>query len=131
MASPLEIIGGQKLIADIVNAEGKIDVGTRRVLTTAGQRVRRKQKRLVPKRLRHLERSIAMRSRGTRWERLVTVGPRFERSTKKHGTVVTKYGVFQEFGTSRMAAQPFVRPSIEGEAEKITADLNALMGKLF
>ena len=119
----IKIDGTARLVVDLVNHEGKIDKETRNILRKAGVRVRKRQKELVPKRTKLLMRSINMVSRGTKWRRSVQVGPRW--STKYKGQEgSTHYGIFQEFGTARMKAQPFVAPSLQGEAERLTADLN-------
>lgn len=129
MASdPLGISGIDRVVKDIVDHEGRIDKETRRVLAKSAQRVRRKQRQLVPKKERHLMRAISYRIRGTRWSRTALVGPLFARKTKD-GSVPTHYGIFQEFGTSRHKATPFVRPSLDGEAERLAADLNAMNRK--
>jgi phage gpG-like protein len=47
------------------------------------------------------------------------------------GYVGTKviYGKFLEFGTSRMAARPWLRPSIDANRSKFQADLNAVLSQ--
>lgn len=119
----LKIEGIEQLNAALTNHEGRIEKETRDILRRAGARVRRKQRATVPKRTGTLMRSITMRSRGTRWVRVVEVGPQWSRTTKGQ-KVNTHYGFFIEFGTSRMAAQPFVAPSLDGEAEALARDLN-------
>lgn len=130
MAQALRIDGVDQLAMRIVDHEGRIDKGSRKVLADAAKRVRAKQKRLVPKRTGLLASAITFRSTGTKWSRAVEIGPLIEKRNRKTGnTSTTKYGLFQEYGTARMGAQPFVAPSLDGEAERLARDLHALLGR--
>jgi HK97 gp10 family phage protein len=53
----------------------------------------------------------------------VTVGPRFDKkSTNRPGDMSQSpgvYGQFVEFGTDKMAAQPFLRPAFDATADRV------------
>ena len=58
------------------------------------------------------------------------------RRVESHGDRVTgfvgtntEYAAFQEFGTSKMAAQPFLTPALNGNKEEIKAILNAAVNR--
>jgi len=43
----------------------------------------------------------------------------------------TEYAIFVEFGTSRMAAQPFIRPALEARRAEIVALIHGAVGRIF
>lgn len=116
----VKVDGHEQVGRWLTDAGGKIDKGSIAVLRRAAVRVRRRQKELAPKKSGDLQRSIRYRIRGSRWRRVAHIGP----------TMDEPYPLFQEIGTSRMAANPYVEPSLQGEDGRIADDLNRLIGGL-
>lgn len=113
----IRVDGVKQLEGRLTAASGKIDKGTTAVLKQAAVRVRRRQKELAPRDDGDLRKSIRYRIRGTRWRRVAVIGPVMDE----------KYPLYQEVGTARMAANPYVQPSVDGEDGRIADALNALM----
>ena len=126
MKAGLKVDGVEQVVAAVVDHAGKIQPGVKEVLKEAGKRIKKKQQQAAPKKTGRLRRSISIRSRGTKWKRSVSVGPRWS-TTSKGQAVDTKYAFFQEFGTSRMKAHPYVAPSLVGENERVARELNKLI----
>jgi HK97 gp10 family phage protein len=81
-----------------------------RALAAAARVIVREAKRRVPVRTGQLKKSIAaIKGRGRASERLVQIGFRPPASRRAH---------FTEFGTSRSAAKPFMRPALDAKAEE-------------
>lgn len=134
MARPaVEIDGEKELRRALVDASGRIDRGTRKALSKTGTEVRRRMKAAVPKLSNSLSSAITMQSRGTKWSRSVVVGPETNRIRPapgdRRGVRAQLYPVFVEYGSPNHAAQPYVEPSLEGAAERLTARLNALVSE--
>lgn len=117
----IKVEGIRQLQQAVTDFEGRIDKESIKVLRQAAVRVRKRQKDLAPEEHGDLKRSISYRIRGTRWRRTAEVGPKLSE----------KYPMYQEFGTARMAANPYVKPSIEGEAEKIADGLDGIVSRSY
>ena len=116
-SSGIRVSGVKQLEGRLTNAAGKIDRGTIVVLRRAAVRVRRRQKELAPELSGDLKKSISYQIRGTRWRRTAVVGPKLSK----------KYAIYQEVGTARMRANPYVQPSLNNEDQRIADDLNKLL----
>lgn len=46
-------------------------------------------------------------------------------------TAGTDHGVYVEFGTRKMAAQPFMRPTVEGAAGQVAAEITSAVSGAF
>jgi len=46
-------------------------------------------------------------------------------------TAGTDHGVFVEFGTRKMAAQPFMRPTVEGAAGQVASEITSAVSGAF
>ena len=117
----IKISGVRQLQQAVTDFEGRIDKETIKVLRQAAVRVRKRQKELAPIDDGDLKRSITFRIRGTRWRRTAEIGPK----------LAEKYPMYQEFGTARMRANPYVAPSIEGEAEKLADGLDGIVARSY
>lgn len=117
----VKIEGDRKLLQAITDATGRIDKETIKVLRQAAGRVRRRQKELAPTDEGDLKKSITYRIRGTRWQRTAEIGPKLPE----------KYPMYQEYGTARMAPNPYVAPSLDGEAERIADDLDGIVERSY
>lgn len=78
---------------------GRVDI--KPYITKATQLVQRTAKDMAPVDTGHLKRNIGRKVYG---EKYSTVGVVFD---------PVEYGVYQEFGTSKMKAQPFMRPALK------------------
>ena len=130
----ITIEGLPQLEGRITNASGRIDKETRTILRREGVQVRKRMKAIMPKRGGDMAAAVTMRSYGSKWSRTVVVGPEFSRITPEpgdnRGAAAARYPIYQEYGTARMAAQPFVEASMEGSLERIVTQLNALIPRL-
>ena len=117
----IKVSGVRKLQQAITDFEGRIDKETITVLRQAAVRVRRKQKQLAPTDDGDLKRSIGYQIKGTRWRRTAEIGPKLK----------APYPMYQEYGTARMRANPYVQPSIEGEAERLADGLDGIVGRSY
>ena len=130
----IEISGATELASRLTNASGRIDKETRTILRKEGVQVRKRMKAIMPKKDGDMAAAVTMRSRGARWSRTVVVGPEFSRIAPEpgdnRGAAAVRYPIYQEYGTARMAAQPFVEASMEGSLERIVTQLNALIPRL-
>lgn len=117
----IKVTGARKLQQSLLAASGRFDKETIAVLRRGAVKVRRRQKELAPKgETRKLTKSISYRIRGTRNRRMADIGPRLG----------DMYPAYQEYGTARMEANPFVMPSLEGMADELADGLDALVGKV-
>lgn len=119
----IKVTGARKLMQAVTDASGRIDKETITVLRRAAVKVRRRQKELAPRDDGDLRKSISYRIRGTRWRRVAEIGPKLTIEGRP-------YPLFQEVGTARMAANPYVAPSLDGMAEEIADGLDGLVGKV-
>ena len=130
----IKVTGATELVGRLTSASGRIEKPIRRALSQTGVEVRRKMKAVAPRKDGDLVGAITMRSRGTKWRRSVLIGPESSRIAPEpgdhRGAAATAYPAYQEYGTARMAAQPFVQPSLEGAAERLTARLNTVIPEL-
>ena len=117
----IRIEGVDRLQRAITDATGRIDQETVKVLRQAAVRVRRRQKDLAPTDEGDLRKSITFNIRGRRWRRTAEIGP-------KLGEM---YPVFQEYGTARMSANPYVGPSLDGELDRLAGDLDGIVDRSF
>jgi len=51
------------------------------------------------------------------------------KTSVKVGTDV-EYAIFQEYGTSKMAARPYLRPAFDENRQKVVDKINAVWGQL-
>lgn len=116
----IKVTGDRKLAQAITDATGKLDKETVAILRRRAVAVRRRQKELAPVDDGDLKKSTTYRIRGTRWRRVAEIGPKLSE----------KYPLYQEVGTARMEANPYVEPSVQGEAQKLADDLDGLVGKV-
>ena len=117
----IKVSGVRKLQQAITDFEGRIDKETIKVLRQAAVRVRKRQKELAPIDDGDLKRSITYKIRGTRWRRTAEIGPK----------LAEKYPIYQEYGTARMRANPYVQPSIAGEAERLADGLDGIVDRTY
>lgn len=97
----VEIRGIDSLRDRLRNLSPRVRRATEQAVAESGRAMERGMKRLAPVDTGTLRDSIRHRVEGT----TVTAGPGRE----------VNYAIFVEFGTSRMAAQPYVRPVAEAE----------------
>ena len=116
----IKVTGVRKLQQAITNGTGRFDKETIAVLRRAAVKVRRRQKELAPTDEGDLKRSITYRIRGSRWRRVAEIGPKLSEM----------YPAYQEYGTARMEANPYVQPSMEGMADELADALDGLVGKV-
>lgn len=116
----IKVTGDRKLQQSLLAASGRFDKETITVLRRVAVKVRRRQKELAPVDDGDLKKSISYRIRGSRNRRIADIGPRLG----------DMYPAYQEYGTARMAANPFVMPSLEGRADELADGLDALVGKV-
>ncbi len=117
----IEVTGVRQLQQAVTTFEGRIDKETVKILRQAAVRVRKRQKQLAPKEDGDLTRSITYRIRGTRWRRTAEIGPKMSE----------KYPLYQEVGTARMRANPYVAPSIEGEDARLADGLDGIVERSY
>ena len=117
----IKVEGVRKLQQAITTAEGRIDKETIKALREAAKRVRSKQKQLAPTDEGDLRKSITFRIRGSRWRRSAEIGPKLSE----------KYPMFQEYGTARMRANPYVAPSLDGELDRLADDLDGIVDRSY
>lgn len=117
----IKVEGVRQLQQALTDATGRIDKETIKALRQAAVRVRAKQKQLAPTDEGDLKKSITYRIRGTRWRRIAEIGP-------KLGEM---YPVYQEYGTARMRANPYVAPSLDGELDRLADDLDGIVERSF
>ena len=130
----ITVRGDTQLAGRLTDATFKIDPAIRKALSKTGTLVRRQMKAAAPRKDGDLINSITMRSRGTTGRRTVTVGPVFSKIAPEpgdhRGPAAQRYPAYQENGTARMAAHPFVEQSLNGAVEDLTARLNAIIPEL-
>lgn len=109
--------GARELQQALTSASGRIDKEAIAVLRREAVVVRRKQKDAAPVEDGDLKKSITYQIRGTRWRRTAEIGPKLSE----------KYPIYQEFGTARMSANPFVAPSLDGADGRIADGLDGIV----
>lgn len=82
-------------------------------------------KQLVPKDTRTLEKSIGISKRKTKNKNIV----HFSISPKRGGKYDGWYAHFDEFGTAKMVAHPFMRPAFEKKGEESIKAVEQYMSK--
>lgn len=103
-------------IAKCIDKFGKIGtVPVGPVILKGAQRVQRRAKIIVARDTGYLGRSIKYRP--------------YENSYNKGAEIYTpvEYGVYIEFGTTKMRAQPFLRPAFLAESKTIINELNKFL----
>lgn len=130
----ITITGATELAARLTSASGRIERPLRRALSQTGTEVKNRMKSIAPRKDGDLARAITMKSGGTKWRRSVYIGPETSRITPEpgdhRGAAAQRYPVYQEYGTARMRAQPFVAQSLDGAAERLAARLNSVIPEL-
>lgn len=130
----ITVSGADELHGRLTNASGRIDKEYRNILRKEGVVVRRRMKQVMPKKDGDMAAAVTMKSSGTKWSRTVIVGPEMSRITPEpgdnRGAAAQRYPIYQEFGTARMAAQPFVEQSLDGSLGRLAAALNAAIPRL-
>lgn len=125
----LDLSGGadlEKALFELKSATAKSV--TRRVLKKAAEPVAERGAELAPERSGALKESITVSTKLTRNQRReagapapdearVHVGPSYDLGAGG------RHGHLQEFGTVKMAAQPFMRPAWEETKDKVLADV--------
>lgn len=109
--------GARELQQALTAASGKLDKETITVLRKEAVVVRRKQKQLAPKDEGDLSGSISYQIRGTSWRRVAEIGPK----------LAEKYALYQEVGTARMRAHPYVGPSLDGSDGRLADGLDGII----
>lgn len=110
--------GTEQLARNLKEAERRVlTKGLRAALTRAGEPVRDEAERRAPRRSGKLARNIMLEWQGRR--RRVAVGPHKD----------AYYGEFQERGTSRHPAQPFLRPALDSKKEEAFEIMARELGK--
>lgn len=109
--------GARELQQALTSASGKMDKESITVLRREAVLVRRRQKELAPKDTTALAKSITYNIRGTSWRRVAEIGPKLSE----------EYPMYQEFGTARMPAHPFVAPSLDGSDGRIADGLDGIV----
>lgn len=124
-----EIKGLEQLISKLNNLPEKLEKKVIRAAVRKGAiLVRNKAREKVPVKTGTLKKSIKIRSnRVANGIISFKIGPT---NDKKKGTDVF-YGRFIEFGTSKMAAKPFMRPALdESETEVLNVVIDNIKSKL-
>lgn len=111
--------GARELEQALTSASGKLDKETITVLRREAVAVRRKQKAAAPVEDGDLRKSISYQIRGTKWRRVAEIGPKLSE----------KYPLYQELGTARMAANPYVGPSLDGSDERLADGLDGIVDR--
>lgn len=116
----IRVDGARQLNQSLLAASGRFDKATIGVLRRAAVKVRRRQKELAGVASGDMKRSITYTIRGTTWRRTARIGPK----------LAEKYPIYQEVGTARMAANPFVEPSLQGVEQDLADGLDGLVGEV-
>jgi len=127
----VKIIGEQRLRANLVNFTEGVDPATTKALDDVAGKIRDSAKEFAPVDTAALKKSISKQrivSRGKVKSINVTAGGRVV--NPKTGRLVD-YASYQEFGTSKMMAQPFLRPAyVKHRLEVIKAITRGMMARL-
>lgn len=113
----ITVKGARELQQTLTAASGRLGKETITVLRREAVVVRRKQKELAPKKTKALARSIGYQIRGTRWRRVAIIGPK----------LADMYAFYQENGTARMPANPYVGPSLDGADGRLADGLDGII----
>lgn len=131
---PITVTGATELNSRLTSASGRIDPLLRKALSKTGVEVRAKMKAAIPRKDGDAARAITMKSGGTKWRRSVVVGPESSKITPEpgdhRGAAAQRYPAYLQYGTARMAAQPYLEKSLEGAAERLAARLNDVIPEL-
>lgn len=115
----MEVEGIDALYAACRRLKGNVRKGTLNAVLESARAVEAEMLKRVPVKTGHLKSVINSRSDKRRIS--ANVGPRSFR--KAH------YGYWQEFGTSKMKAQPFARPAADKERKKFPNRLRKALRK--
>ena len=111
----VRIEGADALAAAFEDLERRVARETmRKALEEAAEVVRAEASRLAPRRTGRLAENIVTAWEGGRAQAAL-IGPR---AGKRSDPKSAFYGLFQELGTSRHPAQPFLRPAFEAKREE-------------
>ena len=128
MSRPLRIVGMEKVKRNFNALTVGLDPLTVKVLKAVAKDVKEEAKTLVPVDTGALQKSIRVISTAKVKGKITRVGVRaggYEVNPKTGHLV--NYAVFVEFGTSRQAAQPYLRPAASRKAVPI---MNKLLSGL-
>jgi len=111
--------GARELQQALTSATGKLDKETVTVLRREAVAVRRAQKAAAGVKSGDMRGSIGYKIRGTKWRRVAEIGPRLDEM----------YPFYQENGTARMPAHPFVGPSLDGSDGRLADGLDGILDR--
>lgn len=100
------------LAADLTRRSNQIEPGAEKILGKTAADVTKDAKVLAPYEFGNLQNSIGYTGEGLEYE----VSP------------TANYGIYQELGTSTMAAQPFMAPALERNKPPMLAAFDQLVG---
>ena len=127
----VQIIGDQRLRANLLTFTNAVDPETTSALNEVAEKIRDSAKENAPVDTGTLQKSIAKETithKGKVKSIRVRAGGRVR--NPKTGRLVD-YASYVEFGTSRMAAQPFLRPAyVEHRQEILKAITRGMMARL-
>lgn len=112
------VSGDKELHAKMVDATGRLEREVARVGQRAGTRMRRKQRAIMREDTGAMKRAVRVRTKRTAGGFVVTVGPRGVRQ-----------GFYQEYGTSKVSANPAVMQSLDGEEHQVVSELMDVVGR--
>lgn len=122
----IDLKGFGEMLEAISKLGRDIDAATDRALLAGGEVLLEGMKQRVPKDTRNLEHHLVVEGpfRDGNYH-YVEVG--LARDTDAE---TARYGTVQEFGSSSMAAQPYIRPSVDGDRGKVNKAMKeALKGE--
>lgn len=127
-------IEGLKELGDTLNqmSERLRKKVLRDVLTEAAEPMRAMASRLAPRDEGHLRERIVVRGTTTaasEMDGMISFGrnDEYQASVAMGPTRAAFYGGFQEFGTVRHGAQPFMRPAFDAEAQKALRGIGEML----
>ena len=127
----VQIMGDQRLRANLLTFTNAVDPETTSALNEVAEKIRDSAKENAPVDTAALQKSIAKETithKGKVKSIRVRAGGRVR--NPKTGRLVD-YASYVEFGTSRMAAQPFLRPAyVEHRQEILKAITRGMMARL-
>lgn len=116
--------GMEGLLEDIQRAGLNVDAAADRALLAGAQVAQAGMKRRAPKDTHNLEEHVKIKgpiTNGTKHS--IDVGLIHDKSYTDEETA--RYGNAQEYGTSSMPAQPFIRPTMDEDRAKISKAMEA------
>lgn len=110
----IEFEGVDRLLKQIQQQPTKVKQEAKRVVDNAALRVEKKAVQLAPADTGYLKQHIVSSSDGPLSAKVVAEA---------------EYSVYQEFGTRKMSAQPFMTPAVKQESPILYQKLNNLVNK--